>query len=125
MKYGKFGTAINCMDGRVQEPVIKYMKKKYRVKYVDIITGPGILKYFAGKNASALKRIKNSVMVSTKKHGSKIIVITGHPGCAGNPVGKKQQEKQLEKAVDKVKSWKTGASIIKGLWAGNKTEEIL
>ena len=125
MKYGKFATAVNCMDGRVQEPVIKYLKKKYGVKYVDMITGPGILKKFSKPGAAALREIKNSVNVSVKKHGSKVIIIAGHPGCAGNPVEKKQQEKQLKKAVEKVNSWKTGVSIIKGLWAGNKIEEIL
>lgn len=35
---GKFATAINCMDGRVQIPVIEYIKSKYEVDYVDMIT---------------------------------------------------------------------------------------
>jgi len=37
----KFATAINCMDGRCQLPVIEWMKKRYGVEYVDMITEPG------------------------------------------------------------------------------------
>jgi len=30
-------TVINCMDGRVQLPVIKYLKERFDVDYVDSI----------------------------------------------------------------------------------------
>ncbi len=36
-----FCTTINCMDGRVQLPVIKYLQKHFNVDYVDSITEPG------------------------------------------------------------------------------------
>ena len=36
-----FYTAINCMDGRVQLPVIYYLKERFGVPYVDVITEPG------------------------------------------------------------------------------------
>lgn len=36
-----FATTINCMNGRVQIPVIDYMKSKYGVDYVDMVTEPG------------------------------------------------------------------------------------
>ena len=34
----KFVTAINCMDGRVQVPVIEWLKKEYKADDVDMIT---------------------------------------------------------------------------------------
>ena len=37
----KFYTVINCMDGRVQLPVIKYLQKRFNVEYVDSITEAG------------------------------------------------------------------------------------
>lgn len=37
----KFGTAINCIDGRVQLPVIKWLKENYYLDFVDMITEPG------------------------------------------------------------------------------------
>ena len=33
-----FSTAINCMDGRAQIPVIEYMKESFGINYVDMIT---------------------------------------------------------------------------------------
>jgi len=34
--HGKFATAINCMDGRVQLPVINWLMENLSVDYVDI-----------------------------------------------------------------------------------------
>jgi len=35
-----FATAINCMDGRAQLPVIEWIKEKQPVGFVDMITEP-------------------------------------------------------------------------------------
>jgi S-methylmethionine-dependent homocysteine/selenocysteine methylase len=43
----KFGTAINCMDGRTQLPVLDWVKKNYDVDYVDMITEAGADKILA------------------------------------------------------------------------------
>jgi hypothetical protein len=50
MKKYKFATALNCMDGRVQIPIIEFLKKKFKVDYVDMITEPGIDKILAEEN---------------------------------------------------------------------------
>jgi len=47
MLHKRFATAINCMDGRTQEPVITWIKKNYHVDFVDMITEPGPVKYLA------------------------------------------------------------------------------
>jgi hypothetical protein len=36
----RFGTAINCIDGRTPEVVIDYMKQKYNIEGVDMVTFP-------------------------------------------------------------------------------------
>ena len=38
MAEGKFVTSITCMDGRIQTPIIKWIKENYDVDYVDTIT---------------------------------------------------------------------------------------
>ena len=38
----RFGTAINCIDGRTQEPVLDFMKQKYNIDGVDMVTFPGV-----------------------------------------------------------------------------------
>ena len=68
-----FATAINCMDGRVQEPVSGYLKNKYNVKYVDMVTEPGPNRILAeGSDENTVNSIKTRVNLSVKKHGSKV-----------------------------------------------------
>ena len=106
MSHGKFVTAINCMDGRVQLPVIEYMKKKFEVDYVDMITEPGPIKFLAENNHKAiLESIKMRLGVSYNAHGSRVLAIVGHHGCAGNPVERDIQLRQIEQAVETVKAW--------------------
>ncbi len=116
MGHGKFVTAINCMDGRVQEPTISYMKKTYGVDYVDMITEPGpdkILSENSDKNL--VQSIKNRIDISVQKHGSKVIAMIGHDDCAGNPVSKEEHIKQVNKSIEYLKSLYPGVEII-GLW---------
>jgi len=98
MKRKKFATALNCMDGRVQKPVIEFLEKKYKVDFVDMITEPGIDKVLAEGNKKILKEIKKKIEISVKKHGSKIVAVVGHADCAGNPVDKKDHLTQIKKA---------------------------
>ncbi len=120
MSEGKFATAINCMDGRVQAPVTAYLKKKYGVDYVDMITEPGsdgILA--ANKDKAIIESIKKKVGISTGRHGSKHITVAGHHDCAGNPVDKDTHLAHIRSAIKTVKSWGVTAEVI-GLWVDDK-----
>ena len=37
----RFGTAINCIDGRTQHVIIDHMKQNYNIDGVDMVTFPG------------------------------------------------------------------------------------
>ncbi len=112
----KFATAINCMDGRVQIPVIEYIKNKYEVHYVDMITLPGPNKVLAeSKDKSALASIKRCVEISVNIHRSKVIAIVGHYDCAGNPTNKETQLKHILNAIKMISSWGFNVKVI-GLW---------
>jgi len=39
---GKRAICLNCIDGRVQLPVIEWIKQNYGVDHVDMITEPGM-----------------------------------------------------------------------------------
>ncbi|MBU1486884.1 hypothetical protein KKH56_02380 [bacterium] len=122
MSVTEFCTAINCIDGRVQIPVIKYIKNKYQVDYVDTITLPGPDKVLAeNKDKSALHSIKKCVEISINLHGSRLIAISGHHECAGNPAGRETQLKQMRSAIKTVESWGFGVKVI-GLWVDEKME---
>ena len=109
----KFACAINCMDGRVQDAVKDYIKKNYNVDYVDMVTEPGPNKILADNSDKIIiENIKKRVEVSTNHHGSKVVAIVGHFGCAGNPVEKEEQIKHLKKAEETVKSFGFPVEII-------------
>jgi hypothetical protein len=115
MKKYKFATALNCMDGRVQIPIIEFLKKKFKVDYIDMITEPGIDKILAEGNKELISWIKEKIKISVKKHNSKVIAIVGHADCAGNPVEKEKHIEQIKKGMKIIKLMKLNVKII-GLW---------
>ncbi|KUK11126.1 MAG: hypothetical protein XD50_0571 [Clostridia bacterium 41_269] len=120
MKDAKFAVAVNCMDGRVQVPVINFLKEKYGVDYVDMITEPGPDKILAeNRSSSAADSIRKRVEISITKHFSKLIAVVAHYDCAGNPVDREIHIKHLHAAVETVKSWGFDADVI-GLWVDDK-----
>lgn len=114
--HGKFATAINCIDGRAQLPIINYIKDRYKVNYVDMITEPGPIKILSeNKDKTTLDSIKRRVDISLGKHSSEHLAIAGHHDCAGNPVDKETQIKQIKESVKTIRSWGFKGEII-GLW---------
>ena len=108
-----FSCAINCMDGRVQDAVKDYMKENYGVDYVDMVTEPGPNKILADNLDSAvIENIKKRVEISVEHHGSRVIAIVGHFGCAGNPTEKETQIEHLKEAKEIVISFGFPVEII-------------
>ena len=123
---GHVATAINCISGRVQIPVISYIIHTYGVAYVDMITAPGVNKLLAeGLYLTTTELIKKSAEISVNGHGSRLIAIVGHDHCSGNPAEKDVQRKQTLTAVRTVDSWALNARVI-GLWVDEhlKVSEI-
>ena len=112
-----FATAINCMDGRTQEPIISWAKKTFEVDYVDTVTEPGPDKILAEGPDTLVESIKNRVIISVNKHGSQNVIMVSHHDCAGNSVSKKEHLDQLKKSVDVISSWELEVKII-GVWIG-------
>jgi hypothetical protein len=94
-----FCTAINCLDGRVQEPVVAFLKKYFGVKYVDMVTEAGPVQYLGEPQgeitASILKRVELTII----RHNPVGIAVTAHYDCLGNPVSEETQKRQLKDAA--------------------------
>jgi len=116
--HGKFATAINCMDGRVQLPVINWLRENLPVDYVDMITEPGPDKILAEGPAAAQDSIKARVLISVNKHGSNTVLVVAHDDCAGNPVSRAQHEMHVRQSVIRIRSWNLPISRIFGAWIG-------
>jgi len=119
MNNRSFATAINCMDGRTQLPVIEWVKHEHGVDYVDNVTEPGPVRILAeATDTYAIGSIKHRVEISVKRHGSALVAIVAHADCAGNPVDKRTQLEQLRAAEATVRSWGMDVGL-NLLWLGD------
>ena len=123
-----FCTVVNCIDGRVQLPVITFLKKRFNAKYVDNITEPGPVLILSGKGEiNLVESILNRVQISIEKHGSTHIALVAHYDCAGNPKPKQTQITQLKKAISFLKGhFKDLDLSFIGLWVNENwlVEEV-
>lgn len=118
MSQHTFATAINCMDGRAQQPVIDWIRASYGVDYVDMITEPGPDGILAQGLTQTVESIRSRVRISVEAHGSGLVALVGHHDCAGNPVPKEQHLRQIRGGVEVIRSWGFAAAVV-GLWIGD------
>ena len=111
----RFGTVINCMDGRVQLPMIAWMKDSFGVDYVDMITEPGPDKAVSQGPPEVVALIRRKVDISVEVHQSRHVVIMGHEDCAGNPVTKERHIEDIKAALAVIKGWNLPAAVY-GVW---------
>jgi hypothetical protein len=112
----KFFTAINCIDGRVQMPVISYLRERFNVDCVDSITEAGPNCILANPETSVrMEAIFEKLSISIEKHQSQGIAIVGHHDCAGNPASKEEQIGQIERSAQLLQKQFQNVEVI-GLW---------
>lgn len=112
----KFGTVLECMDGRPQRKVADYLTTSFGVRHVDTITTAGTVRHVAQDTDQTAFLLAN-LAVSVDKHGSNHIAVVGHHDCAGNPVSDKAQKQQVIDAVTRLRDLYPAAEVI-GLWLG-------
>lgn len=114
----KFCCAGVCMDGRAndaigeptQEAARKIEGEGNSEFYVDRVTEAGIVAFLADPDKNERYRIKVESIkerfeVSVVHHHSKIITLSGHDKCKGNPVPKETQIQQLWEAKKTVEEF--------------------
>ena len=114
----KFVTCLNCMDGRVQEPMIIWLKESHEAEFVDMITEAGMDGYLI-KNFFLPNPLKQKIDISVRKHGSKDIFVVGHHDCGGHPVDEKTHRDHVIKSVDKLKKQYPNCSVA-GVWISDQ-----
>lgn len=111
----RFATALNCIDGRTQIPVIKWLKESFDVDYVDLITEPGMDKVLSQGQWVEIERLRENVIISITAHDSNVVAVVGHYDCAANPVSNCEHFKDISASTYEVKSWGLSVTVI-GLW---------
>lgn len=111
-----FCTAINCMDGRVQLPVIRFLQQRFKVDYVDCITESGPVRIFDKiADLMAINAIFTRINHSLSYHNSQVIAVCAHADCDDNPVNETIQKRQLRRAVIFLKESYRDKEVV-GLW---------
>ncbi len=112
----EFCTAINCMDGRVQQPVNNFLQKRFGAENVDTITEAGPNGILAKQEDKAtIQSIFKRVEISVNAHKSKGIAVVGHHDCAGNPAPKEEQLRHIRDSVNFLRNQYPQMDII-GIW---------
>jgi len=121
----KFATCLNCIDGRVQLPVIRWIKENYKIDYVDMITEIGMDGALSADDHD-MDGILKKVVFSVEKHNSNNIFIAGHHDCQGNQTDDETHKKQICSAAERLKDLDLPCEII-GLWVSGEwqVEEIV
>ena len=110
-------TCLNCMDGRVQLPVLTWIKANYPVDFVDVITEAGMDGVLA--NQKDISEILRSIQVSVHLNKSTRLFVVGHFDCRGNPVDESRHRNQITDAVKRLRPlWP--AQEVHGLWVNNQ-----
>ncbi len=115
----RFGTAITCIDGRVHRPVILWMRSRYGLDFVDVVSEMGPDKLLADGWPGEIAPVRTKVGFSVKVHASLLIAVSGHHDCAGNPATKEEHLAQIREGVRQARSWGFAADVI-GLWVNDQ-----
>ena len=113
-------TCLNCMDGRVQLPVLYWIKENYHVDFVDVITEAGMDEVLS--NQEDIREILRSITISVNVNKSTRLFVVGHYDCRGNPVEEGIHHKEISSAVNRLKGYWPNHEIV-GLWV-NKTWQV-
>ena len=118
-----FGTVINCIDGRVQIPVLNYLQANFEPEYFDACNEAGPLKIITKhKGSCRLLALKDQLKVSLNKHGSKLLAVVGHHDCSGNPVSREEKEGQIVEALDYLRRAYGKDKLYVGLYVDERWE---
>jgi len=118
MATGTFGTAINCIDGRVQAPVAEWLKTNHALTYVDMVTVPGPDRALTQMTPEQVAPVRDAVAISVNAHHSKVIALAGHHDCAAFPASREAHASAVREAMQVIAGWGLPARVI-GLWVND------
>ena len=115
MSRDRFATAVTCIDGRVQQPIVDWMKLNMNVHYVDLITEPGPDKALSDGPVHVIDEVVRKVSFSILHHSSNVVALTGHHDCAANDADKEEHIEQILDGIRVFLSYRINARVL-GLW---------
>jgi hypothetical protein len=99
-----FALALNCVDGRVQRPLLRWIDDALALDRVDTITlpGPDATLLDGGEEGDRARR--HATFLAERRHHA-CVIVAGHHDCLGNPVDEAEHLRGIERAADVVHGW--------------------
>ena len=108
-----FCVAVNCMDGRVQLPVIEFLKKRFKADFVDNITEISAEQILAGEtNRRQVQSIVDRIDLSMARHKPVAIAVVACEQGAGDNSDKQKQIEHLDLSVKFLKRQYSAIEVI-------------
>lgn len=118
---GRFGTAVACIDGRIQQPVADWLRARFLLDHVDMITWPGADRALCGDGDPAEAAVARAIRISLDGHGSTVVALVAHDGCLANPVDEAEHHAHVRRAMQTLRRWNVPATVL-GLWVDARGE---
>lgn len=110
----KFGTVLQCMDGRPHRKVADYLTTSFGVRHLDSITTAGTVRHLV-EETEQTRTLLSNLAISLDRHGSGQVAVVAHHDCAGNPVPDMTQKNQVARAMTHLGELYPDVEVV-GLW---------
>lgn len=109
---------LNCMDGRIQLPVIEWIRNHLDIECVDMVTEAGMDGYLANPDNPA-EHVLKKTRISIDVNQSIAIYVVGHFDCRGNRADDETHQRQIREAVVRISRDFPGIPVA-GLWVDSE-----
>lgn len=109
-----FALAINCVDGRVQQPLLRWIRDELSLSRVDYLTVPGADAALA-EHGRELERARETASFLTDQRDHRCALVAGHWDCLGNPVDEERHREQIRRAAEELHRWGVAPRTL-GVW---------
>lgn len=113
---------INCVDGRVQRPVLRWMRERLGTGLVHSVTEPGPDRSLARGDGAA--RVEPIVRMLAEQGPVEAVAVAAHHDCRGDPADEATHREQVRRAVEVVAGWGHAERTL-GLWVDHRGEVAL
>jgi hypothetical protein len=99
-----FAAAVSCIDGRYHEPLVAWIRDRFEVRHVDLVTAPGVSSALARGTPEVVVEVSNHLAPSLEAHQAGVVVVAAHEGCAADPSDARTQLDALPAAVSALRT---------------------
>ena len=111
-----FAVAVACIDGRFHEPLTAWVRQRFAVEHVDLVTAPGVSAALAANDPDVMQHVLDDLRPSLAAHHAAAIVVAAHADCAGDPSPRSGQLAALPLAVSRLRDRLGDARPIVGVY---------